>query len=89
MIQLGLTRLIATPVARVVFSVAGFLKQRNLCMCDYPDRAAAAGLHLTTREGIYALHGKRSEAAASDRATRLLHPQCVINGLAAAEAVLY
>ena len=29
LIQLGLILLIATPIARVVFSVAGFLKQRN------------------------------------------------------------
>ena len=29
LIQLGLLLLIATPIARVVFSVAGFLKQRN------------------------------------------------------------
>jgi len=30
MIQLGLVLLIATPVARVVFCVAGFARQRNL-----------------------------------------------------------
>ena len=29
LIQLGLLLLIATPIARVVFSVAGFLRQRN------------------------------------------------------------
>ena len=29
LIQLGLLLLIATPIARVVFSVVGFLKQRN------------------------------------------------------------